>query len=149
MSYHSLQQNPKANKIISVLTAALVFLLAVGAFGLSYSALRALAADYGLAGWQSYAWPLMIDAALVVCSLAVLRANLQRERAVYPWALVGLYSLATVTFNVIHAPDNLIARLVAFMGILCQSFERERIGFSIFRGGLFGGGPQVQYPVIE
>lgn len=113
------------NRIISILTALLVFLLAVGAFVLSYSVLRDLAADYGLNDWQAYIWPLMIDAALVVCSLAVLRANLHRERAVYPWLLVALYSLATIAFNVIHAPDNLIARLVAVVApiSLLLSFE--------------------------
>lgn len=113
------------NKLISGITAFLVFILAVGAFVLSYSALRVLAAENGLSGWQSYLWPLMIDFALVVCSLAVLRANLQNERAVYPWLLVFLYSASTIGFNVIHAPDNLIARLVAVVApvSLFLSFE--------------------------
>jgi hypothetical protein len=89
-------------KFISRATAALVFLLALGAFALSYVS---LAAANGLGGWQSYVWPLMLDAALVICSLAVLRANLQGERAVYPWSLVILFSVGTLVFNVLHAQE--------------------------------------------
>jgi hypothetical protein len=87
-------------KFISRLTAVLVFLLAVGAFALSYVS---LAAANGLGGWQGYVWPLMLDAALVICSLAVLRANLQGERAAYPWLLVIMFSVGTLVFNVLHA----------------------------------------------
>ena len=87
-------------KSISRLTAALVTLLAVGAFALSYVS---LAAANGLDGWQAYVWPLLLDAALVICSLAVLRANLQGERAVYPWSLVIFFSVGTLVFNVLHA----------------------------------------------
>lgn len=113
------------NKIISYSTAILVFLLAVGAFVLSYNALQSLAADNGLNDWRAYVWPFMIDFALVVCSLAVLRANLQAERAGYPWFLVVFYSVATITFNVIHAPDSLVARCVAVVApiSLFLSFE--------------------------
>jgi len=116
---------PKTNKFISRLTAVLVFALAVGAFVLSYAALRDLAAHNGLNDWRAYIWPLMLDAALVVCSLAVLRANLQSERAVYPWFLVGLYTLATIAFNVAHAPTNTMGRLVAVVAPLSLflSFE--------------------------
>jgi len=116
---------PKANKFISRLTAVLVFALAVGAFVLSYAALRDLAAHNGLSDWRAYLWPLMLDAALVVCSLAVLRANLQQDRAVYPWFLVGLYTLATIAFNVAHAPTDTMGRLVAVVAPLSLflSFE--------------------------
>lgn len=110
-------------KFISRLTAALVFLLAVGAFALSYVS---LAAANGLGGWQSYVWPLLLDAALVICSLAVLRANLQGERAVYPWSLVILFSLGTLVFNVLHAqayklPPALVAAVAPVA--LFLSFE--------------------------
>jgi hypothetical protein len=116
---------PKTNKFISRLTAVLVFALAVGAFVLSYAALRDLAAHNGLSDWRAYLWPLMLDAALVVCSLAVLRANLQSDRAVYPWFLVGLYTLATIAFNVAHAPTDTMGRLVAVVAPLSLflSFE--------------------------
>jgi hypothetical protein len=112
-------------KLISRLTAALVLALAMGAFALSYTALQALAAANGLEGWQGYVWPLMLDAALVVCSLAVLRANLQGERALYPWFLVILFSVGTLVFNVIHAPGNALGRVVAGVAPLALflSFE--------------------------
>ena len=115
----------KATKVISILTAALVFLLAIGAFSLSYNALRGMAADNGITGWQSYIWPLLIDFALIVFSLAVVRASLQGEGTVYGWALVGLYTAATITFNVLHAPGNLTARVIAAVApvSLFLSFE--------------------------
>jgi uncharacterized protein (DUF486 family) len=112
-------------KFISRTTAALVLLLAMGAFALSYTALQALAAANGLADWQSYVWPLMLDAALVVCSMAVLRANLQGEKSLYPWFLVILFSVGTLVFNVLHAPGNTLGQVVAAVAPLALflSFE--------------------------
>jgi hypothetical protein len=111
---------------IANLSAALVALLALGAFILSYSALYETAREYGVFPPNlRWIWPLLIDFALVVFSLAVLRANLLSERAAWPWVLVGLCTVATVAFNLIHAPANLIARLVAVVApaALFLSFE--------------------------
>jgi hypothetical protein len=47
--------------------------------------LQHLAAQHGLPGWLSYLWPLLLDFAMLVFSLAILRANLRQERAIYPW----------------------------------------------------------------
>ena len=79
------QLPPKRNlyTLISTITALLVALLALGALVLSYNALRGVAVAYGLAGWQSYIWPLLLDFALVVFSLAVVRNALLRERTLW------------------------------------------------------------------
>jgi hypothetical protein len=45
----------------------------------------------------------------------VLAANRARAHAGYPWALAGLFSLASVAFNIAHAPDRPVARLVFAM----------------------------------
>jgi hypothetical protein len=42
----------------------------------------------------------------------VLAAKLAVRGAGYPWALAGLFSLASVAFNVAHAPERPVARLV-------------------------------------
>lgn len=112
-------------RIINYSTAALVFLLAAGAFVLSYSNLWDTALSYGLPPRLAWIWPLLVDFALVVFSLAVVRASLHNERTWWPWALVGLYTIGTVGFNVYHAPDNLAAQVVAVVApvSLFLSFE--------------------------
>jgi hypothetical protein len=83
--------------------AALVVLLALFAFILSYSSLQHLALTNGVHGWLSYLWPLLLDFAMIVFSLAILRANLRDEGANYPWFLaIAFASLATVA-NVLDA----------------------------------------------
>jgi len=118
---------PKRNlyTFISAITALLVALLALGALVLSYNALRGVATAYGLSGWQSYIWPLLLDFALVVFSLAVVRNALLREKTLWPWTLVGLYTAATIAFNILHAPATPVARVVAVVAPLSLflSFE--------------------------
>jgi hypothetical protein len=112
-------------KNISRFTSFLVGLLALGALSLSYNALQSVAASNGLDGWQSYIWPLLLDFALIVFSIAVVRNSLHGERVRWPWFLVGVYTVATISFNLIHAPDNLTARVVAVVApiSLFLSFE--------------------------
>lgn len=84
-------------KLISTITAVLVAILAGLAFILSYNALQHMAAQNGVEGWLSYLWPLLLDFAMIVFSLAILRANLRQESAWYPWVLTLIFaSLATL-----------------------------------------------------
>jgi hypothetical protein len=103
----------------------LVFLLAAGAFVLSYATLWDTALAYGLPPRLAWIWPLLVDFALVVFSLAVVRASLYNERTWWPWLLVALYTVATVAFNILHAPANLTAQVVAIVAPLSLflSFE--------------------------
>jgi hypothetical protein len=43
----------------------------------------------------------MLDAFMIAASLAVLCTNLYVERSWYPWFLVGAFTLASITFNVV------------------------------------------------
>lgn len=117
--------NDKPTAIINRLSFALVGLLAAGAFVLSYASLWGTALAYGLSPWLAWIWPLLVDFALIVFSLSVVRANLKGERVLWPWLMVGVYTLATVSFNVLHAPDNTTARIVAIVApvSLFLSFE--------------------------
>lgn len=114
---------------IAKLTASLVLLLAVVAFVLSYNALQAVALDSGLPLVLSYLWPALIDFALVVFSLSVVRASLLGERTLWPWLLVSVSTIATIGFNLIHVTPGLdnqwINWLVAIMPPLALflSFE--------------------------
>jgi hypothetical protein len=113
------------NKFISYATAFLVLLLGIGSFILSYNALQGVALENGLSQNLSYVWPLLVDFALIVFSLAVVQSNLNNEPAGWRWAMVGLYTVATVAFNVYHAPANLAAQIVAVVApvSLFLSFE--------------------------
>jgi Protein of unknown function (DUF2637) len=92
-----------------------VLVLAAAAFTLSYDALHQLALDSRVRPGLAWMWPVVIDGTIVVALLTVLAAKHAAARAGYPWALAGLFSLASVAFNVAHAPDRPVARLVFAM----------------------------------
>lgn len=118
----------KTSSRISAMTAGLVLTLAAIAFTLSYNALRDVAVTHGVGEWLSYLWPLLIDFALLVFSLAVLRANLRGERAWWPWALVGIFTLGTVGFNFFHAQaDSIPVWAVAVAAPIALFFSFETL----------------------
>jgi Protein of unknown function (DUF2637) len=96
-------------------SAAGVLVLAAAAFTLSYDALHQLALDSRVRPSLAWLWPVVIDGTIVVALLTVLAAKRAAVRAGYPWALAGLFSAASVAFNIAHAPDRPVARLVFAM----------------------------------
>lgn len=110
---------------VAIATAGLILFIATGSFVLSYFSLYQTAIQYGLPPHLGWIWPLLIDFALIVFSLAVVRASLYGERTLWPWLMVALYTIATVTFNILHASDSLTARVVAVVApvSLFLSFE--------------------------
>ncbi len=116
----------KATKVISIASSGLVFALAVVSFVLSYDNLLALAVGSGAIDARlGFLWPFVVDGALVVFSLAVLRNSLLGERALWPFALVVIFSAASVGLNIAHAPADLLARIIASVApvALLLSFE--------------------------
>jgi len=130
----------RANKAISLTTAGLVFLVALGSFALSYNALRDMAIRNGIEGTLSYVWPLLIDLALIVFSLSVVNSYLQSETTKKQWALVGVYTVATIGFNVAHAPSSFQAQIVAAIAPISLFFSFEllmsQLGNSVKRSSL-------------
>jgi Protein of unknown function (DUF2637) len=96
-------------------SAAGVLVLAAAAFTLSYDALHQLALDSDVRPGLAWLWPVVIDGTIVVALLTVLAAKRAAARAGYPWALAGLFSAASVAFNIAHAPARPVARLVFAM----------------------------------
>jgi hypothetical protein len=96
-------------------SAASVVVLAAAAFTLSYDALHQLALDSRVRPSLAWVWPIVIDGTIVVALLTVLAAKRAAAKTGYPWALAGLFSAASVAFNVAHAPDRLVAQLVFAM----------------------------------
>jgi hypothetical protein len=88
-------------KFISWASGILVFSLAIMAFVLSYSSLQHLAQIHGVGPRLSYVWPMLLDFAMVVFSLAILRANLRQERAWYPWLLTLAFAAMATIANVL------------------------------------------------
>ena len=92
-----------------------VLVLAAAAFTLSYDALHQLALDTRVRPALAWLWPVVIDGTIVVALLTVLAAKRAAARVAYPWTLAGLFSLASVAFNIAHAPDRPVAQLVFAM----------------------------------
>ncbi len=89
-----------------------VMLLAGGGFAMSYGALHGLALAEGVDPALAWMWPLIVDGFIVVASLAVLHAVLERRSTLYPWCLVLGFSAISVVFNVLHAAPTPVARFV-------------------------------------
>jgi Protein of unknown function (DUF2637) len=92
-----------------------VLILAAAAFTLSYDALHQLALDSRVRPGLAWMWPVVIDGTIVVALLTVLAAKRANARTGYPWTLAGLFSAASVAFNIAHAPDRPVAQLVFAM----------------------------------
>jgi hypothetical protein len=114
-------------------SAAGVLVLAAAAFTLSYDALHQLALDSRVRPGLAWMWPVVIDGTIVVALLTVLAAKRTAVRAGYPWALAGLFSLASVAFNVAHAPDRPVAQLVFAMApvalVLTTHLLMQQVGW--------------------
>jgi Protein of unknown function (DUF2637) len=114
-------------------SAAGVLVLAAAAFSLSYDALHQLALDSRVRPALAWLWPVVIDGTIVVALLTVLAAKRAAARGGYPWALAGLFSLASVAFNIAHAPDRPVAQLVFAMApialVLTTHLLMQQVGW--------------------
>ncbi len=92
-----------------------------GAFVISYDALYATGATYGVPAANAWIWPLLIDAPLIVFTIALLVSQIMRQSARLWAGLVILYTLATIGFNLSHAipsPLGWTVAIVAPIGLL-------------------------------
>jgi hypothetical protein len=137
-------------------SAAGVIVLAAAAFTLSYDALHQLALDSRVRPALAWLWPVVIDGTIVVALLTVLAAKRAATRAAYPWALAGLFSLASVAFNIAHAPERPVAQLVFAMApvalVLTTHLLMQQVGWRPLRPGQTAsvaehvGGPEAAHP---
>jgi Protein of unknown function (DUF2637) len=114
-------------------SAAGVLMLAAAAFTLSYDALHQLALDSRVRPGLAWMWPVVIDGTIVVALLTVLAAKRAAASTGYPWTLAGLFSAASVAFNIAHAPDRPVARLVFAMApvalVLTTHLLMQQVGW--------------------
>lgn len=113
-------------RLISIFTAALVILLGIASFALSFEALSQLAAECGaIKPGSAWVFPLMVDGSIVVFSISAFRAHLTGDRSRSPIALVVLVTAVSIAFNIAHAPAGIVPSLVGAMPplLLFLSFE--------------------------
>jgi hypothetical protein len=71
--------------------------------------------------------------------LTVLAAKRAAIRTAYPWVLAGLFSAASVAFNIAHAPDRPVAQLVFAMApvalVLTTHLLMQQVGWRHRRTG--------------
>jgi hypothetical protein len=90
-------------------SAAGVLGIGAAAFLLSYDALHSLALASGVRPGLARIWPGVLDGFIVVATLTVVAAKRAQQPTWYPWALVALFSAASVAFNILHALDRYLA----------------------------------------
>jgi hypothetical protein len=90
-------------------SAAGVLGIGAAAFLLSYDALHSLALASGVRPGLARIWPGVLDGFIVVATLTVVAAKRATRPTWYPWALVVLFSAASVAFNILHALDQALA----------------------------------------
>lgn len=101
----------KATTIVIIL----VSLIAIGSFVLSFSALSDFAARNGAPTNLAWIWPLIVDVAVVVCTLVVLVAELNKWSPKFPVGLVVAYGIVTLVGNLWHAPASYAGWFVALL----------------------------------
>ena len=95
-----------ANHVVSVRTAvAGTVFIAIGAFGLSFTALADFAARSGIGTGQAWAWPLIVDGIIVVATVAIV-ALAGQKAAWYPWALLIGDAVVSVTANALTCAQD-------------------------------------------
>jgi hypothetical protein len=113
--------------IIGTSTACLVALLAIGAFALSYEALRDLAMAAGLPKVAAATFPFLVDGSIVTFSISALRASIIGEHKDRRWfvGLVVVVTLASVVLNVCHARGGVLPGFIAALPplLLFAAFE--------------------------
>lgn len=105
-------------KHITTITTVLVIILALLSFILSYASLQHMAATNGIDGWLAYLWPLLLDFAMMIFAMAILRVNLRNDGAGwYPWALtIAFAGLATLS-NVLDVSTFGIPAIYVQVGV--------------------------------
>jgi uncharacterized protein DUF2637 len=101
-----LQRMLRDGRWVQPVSAAGVLGIGAAAFLLSYDALHSLAVASGVRPGLARIWPGVLDGFIVVATLTVVAAKRARQPTWYPWALVALFSAASVAFNILHALDR-------------------------------------------
>ena len=135
------ERNMKASKVILYATSALLVLIWMSAFIISYVSLVAVATVGGLTYPWVWLWPLLLDAFMCIGSLDVIRRELNGETTTIAWAVVIGVTLVSTGFNITLADPSVLswathalAPVVCFlafeieMGVLRSHFRQHDNG---------------------
>lgn len=117
----------KADKIIFWAVTLAVVAIAAGSFALSFNALHDLAQQNGQPARLAWIWPVIVDVSVIVYTLSILAAQLQRRPARLPIALVAGYGLVTIAGNILHAPGTAAGYFVAMLPPLSLILATEAL----------------------
>ncbi|WP_164544985.1 DUF2637 domain-containing protein [Antribacter gilvus] len=93
--------NPNSRPVLH-LTVGLTSLVALVSFALSFSALQEVAAWGHVAPFLAWAVPVVIDASMLVYTLAALVLRARGERAGLAWFLLFVFTVVSVVSNAAH-----------------------------------------------
>jgi len=113
-------------QFISALTVILVTLLGLASFTLSFEALWHFAHESGaLTRERAWLFPLVVDGAILVFSISALRSSIVGDDTRWAMSLVIFSTLASVVFNIAHAPKGVMPALIGATPplLLFLSFE--------------------------
>ncbi len=121
------ERNMKASKVILYATSALLVLIWISAFIISYVSLVAVAAVGGLTYPWVWLWPLLLDAFMCIGSLDVIRRELNDEPTTIAWVVVIGVTLVSTGFNITLADPSVLSWAIhALAPVVCfLAFEIE------------------------
>lgn len=102
MSHRPARINPDTLPVL-IVAALLAAGLAAASFALTFAALLDVAAWANVAPRLAWAVPVMLDAAIVVYTLAVLVRRARHEPARFEWAALAAFTTVSVVANAAHA----------------------------------------------
>jgi hypothetical protein len=87
------------------IVAVAVCLVALASFALSFNALAELAVASHIPAFIGWAWPVVVDASIIIATFAslVLRGRSSRAVRAYPWVILIVFGAVSVAGNGYHA----------------------------------------------
>lgn len=123
---------------LSVISGTLVGFIALLAFILSFDAIMHLAISNGVNEYLAWMVPLIVDGAMVVFSVSVMRATLAGEKTRAGWALIIAFTAVSVWFNIAHSNMQVFGIAIAALAPLALFATFETL-MSQIRSTVQGG----------
>lgn len=123
---------------LSIISGLLVGAIALIAFILSFDAIMNLAIDNGVNPWLAWMVPLIVDGAMVVFSVSVMRSTLAGEKTWQGWLLIVAFTAVSVWFNIAHSNLTVFGIAIAALAPLALFATFETL-MSQIRSTVQGG----------
>lgn len=133
-------------KRLPLISGILVAGLALAAFVLSFEAISALAVENGVNPSLAWLMPILVDGAMIVFSINVLRATVAGESTRIGWGLILAFTAVSVVFNIEHGQKTLwgvamsalapIALFTSFETLMTQIRAAAQHGLNIVKARL-------------